>query len=139
MFGDTADWPVSRGMGSSYLGPSDSSSFVRTWQIKVHFQIMWRSFGDCCVVYERNQQMVFVFPIGRIPRLTSVTWKEFDEDSWYSFLLGATYFFDGTSEGKARERFQYILVCAGSDEPRWTFTQRPPSRWWSFFRKLGDS
>lgn len=128
-----------RGTGSNFLGPSDSSSFVRKWQIKVHFQIMLRSFGDCCIVYERNQQMVFVFPIGRIPRLTSVIWKEFDEDSGYSFLFGDTYFSDGPSEGKAQEKFQYIFGCAGSDEPGWTFTQWPLSRWQSFFRKLGGS
>lgn len=66
----------SRGMGSDFIGLSDSSSFVHLWQVKMHFQILLRSFSDCCTVYEINQQIVFVFPIGRSLRLMSIIWEK---------------------------------------------------------------
>lgn len=77
MFGNAADWPVAmRGMDSDFLGPFESSSFVCKWQIKMHFQILLRSFSDCWIVYKMKQQMVFVFSMGRIPKLTSVIWEK---------------------------------------------------------------
>ena len=74
MFGNATDLPIIavRGMDSNFLRPCDSSSFVRLWSIKMHLQILLRPFGDCCVVYKISQQMVFVFPIGRSPRLKSI-------------------------------------------------------------------
>lgn len=73
MFGNAADLPIAvRGMDSNFMRPCDSSSFVRLWSIKIHLQILLRPFGDYCVVYKISQQMVFVFPIGRSPRLTSI-------------------------------------------------------------------
>ena len=38
----------------------------------MHLQRLLKPFGDCCVVYKISQQMVFVFPIDRSPRLTSI-------------------------------------------------------------------
>lgn len=62
-----------RWMSSDSPGPTNSSSFVHMLQIKMHFQILLRSFSDCCIVYKMNQ-VVFVFLLGRIPLLTSLIW-----------------------------------------------------------------
>lgn len=54
-----------------------SSSFVGIWQIKMHFQIS-PSCSDCCLLYKIDQQVVFVFPVVRILRWTSIVWEKED-------------------------------------------------------------
>lgn len=69
MFGNVTDLPITaREMGSDFIGPCDSSSFVRLWPIKMHFQILLGPFSVCRIVYKISQQMVFVLPVGRSPR-----------------------------------------------------------------------
>lgn len=76
-------------MGSSFLGPSDSSPFVCKWQIEMHFQILLGFFRDGCSVY-KGSEVVFVFPVGRIPRLTGAVWegKHLVRDPGIPFSLG---------------------------------------------------
>lgn len=118
--------------GSHVSGPSDSSSFVGIWLIKMHVQILLRSFSVCCIVYKRNQQMVFVFPPGRIPKLTSVIWekKNLGRNLGFPFYLRIPTSLMG--DVYTQERLQPSAV-EGLGEPRWTVTPGP------LFRTLGGS
>lgn len=90
--------------------------------------------------------MVFVFPIGRIPRLASVIWekKNLVRNLSIPFYLGIPTLmgvgghlsgFRGI--GRPGNRLQPSVV-EGPGGPGWTFTQGPLSRW-SLFRKFGGS
>lgn len=91
---------AARGMS---MGLSHASSFVHTLPTKMHFQVLLRSLSDGCIVDKINQ-MVFVFPVRRIPLVTSLIWEKekFGEESPYSFLFGDTHFAGG-SIGLQRE------------------------------------
>lgn len=84
--------------------------------------------------------MGFVFPIGRIPKLTSLIWekKNLVRNLGIPFYLGIPPSLMGDVSGfrgKAQERLKLSTV-EGLGEPGWTFTQGPLS-WWSLFGKLG--
>jgi hypothetical protein len=69
-----------------------------------------RFFSDYWVVYKISQQMVFAFPIGRIPRE-----GEFGEESWDSFCFEKPPSVMGVCRAAESEAVRKRLCCGGSE------------------------